>query len=195
MVFYNSTIKCYSVISCDNIHEQKGSTMYMFDWLSVVRLLILAVFTLIFGERNGSDLTGEHRISSLSHCPRCHCVVSLSNIIHCQILVKPTKSVQYDWKNADCDVKNQDKQKKERCGSVVAFLTWDLGAAGSSLPGVTALCPWARHINPSLVLVQPMKTGPYITERLFVGRKESNQTNKQKTNKSFIFAFLLLLFN
>ena len=32
--------------------------MYMFDCLSVVRLLILAVFTLIFGERSGSDLTG-----------------------------------------------------------------------------------------------------------------------------------------
>ena len=34
-------------------------------------------------------------------------------------------------------------------------------------------------INPSLVLVQPRKTHPYITERLLVGRKESNQTNKQ----------------
>ena len=30
--------------------------------------------------------------------------------------------------------------------------------------------------NPSLVLVQPRKTGPYITERLLMGRKESNQT-------------------
>ena len=33
-------------------------------------------------------------------------------------------------------------------------------------------------INPSLVLVQPRKTRPYITERLLMGRKESNQTNK-----------------
>ena len=32
--------------------------------------------------------------------------------------------------------------------------------------------------NPSLVLVQPRKTPPYITERLLMGRKESNQTNK-----------------
>ena len=38
--------------------------------------------------------------------------------------------------------------------------------------------PWARHIYPSLVLVQPMKTRPYITERLLMGRKELNQTNK-----------------
>ena len=37
----------------------------------------------------------------------------------------------------------------------------------------------SNNINPSLVLVQPRKTCPFITERLFMGRKESNQTNKQ----------------
>ena len=36
--------------------------------------------------------------------------------------------------------------------------------------------PWARHIYPSLLLVQPRKTRPYITERSLTGRKESNQT-------------------
>ena len=35
-----------------------------------------------------------------------------------------------------------------------------------------------RNINPKLVLVQPRKTSPFITERLMMGRKESNQTNK-----------------
>ena len=35
----------------------------------------------------------------------------------------------------------------------VECLTRDRGTTGSSLTGVTALCPWARHINPSLVLV------------------------------------------
>ena len=34
-----------------------------------------------------------------------------------------------------------------------------------------------KHINPILVLVQPRKTHPYITERLLMGRKEWNQTN------------------
>ena len=53
-------------------------------------------------------------------------------------------------------------------------------AASSSLTGVTALCPRARHINPSLVLVQPRKTRPYITERLLMGRKESNQTKQNR---------------
>ena len=36
----------------------------------------------------------------------------------------------------------------------------------------------SKNINPSLVLVQPRKTRPFITERLLVGRRESNQTNK-----------------
>ena len=49
---------------------------------------------------------------------------------------------------------------------------------GSSLTGITWLCPWARHIYPSLVLVQPRKTNPYIAERLLMRCKNSNQTNK-----------------
>ena len=50
-------------------------------------------------------------------------------------------------------------------------------AVSSSLINVTALCPCARHIYPSLVLVQPRRTHLYITERLLMGSKE-NQTNK-----------------
>ena len=61
----------------------------------------------------------------------------------------------------------------ERSGSVVESLPRDRDAAGSSLTGVTALCPWERHINSS-VLVQPRKTRLYITEILLMGRKESN---------------------
>ena len=57
---------------------------------------------------------------------------------------------------------------------------WLSGRVLDSRPrGRTTLCPWARHIKPSLVLVQPRKTHPYITERLLMGLKESNQTNKQ----------------
>ena len=41
----------------------------------------------------------------------------------------------------------------------------------------------SKNINPSLVLVQPRKTRPFITERLLMGRKESNQT-KNKDNLS-----------
>ena len=42
----------------------------------------------------------------------------------------------------------------------------------------------SKNINPSLVLVQPRKARPLITERLLMGRKESNQTNKCLTNLS-----------
>ena len=72
------------------------------------------------------------------------------------------------------------KASRERSGSVVECLTQDQGAASSSLTDVTVLCPWAIHINPSLVLVQPKKTCPYITERLLMGHKESNQTKIKK---------------
>ena len=60
----------------------------------------------------------------------------------------------------------------ERSGSVVECLTRDRRAAGSSLTGVTALCPRARFINHCLVhvLVQPRKISPSdITEKLLTG--------------------------
>ena len=65
---------------------------------------------------------------------------------------------------------------RERSGSVVECLTPDRGAVGSSLTGVTFVS-LSKNINPSLVLVQPRKTCPFITERLLMGRKDSNQTN------------------
>ena len=40
----------------------------------------------------------------------------------------------------------------EISGSVVECLTWDRGTAGSSLTGITVLCPWAKYIYPCLVL-------------------------------------------
>ena len=57
-------------------------------------------------------------------------------------------------------------------------------------------------IHPSLALVQPRKTPPYITERLLMGRKETNQTKQantftykilnhcQKVNMRFSYHFL-----
>ena len=40
----------------------------------------------------------------------------------------------------------------------------------------------SKNIYPSLVLVQPRKTHPFITERLLMGRKESNQTKQIDSN-------------
>ena len=45
----------------------------------------------------------------------------------------------------------------------------------------------SKNSNPSLVLVQPRKTRPFITERLLMGQKELNQTNK---NRKIIFLYL-----
>ena len=44
----------------------------------------------------------------------------------------------------------------------------------------------SKNINPSLVLVQPRKARPFITERLLMGRKESNQTNKQTNKQTYL---------
>ena len=60
---------------------------------------------------------------------------------------------------------------------MVECLTRDPGAAGLSLTGITGCGPRARHIYPSLVLVQPRKTHPCLTERLLMGRKKSNKKN------------------
>ena len=51
-----------------------------------------------------------------------------------------------------------------------------------------------KTYNPSLVLVQSRKTRPYITERLLMERKESNQTNKYRpfhtSNRGFAVYYL-----
>ena len=61
---------------------------------------------------------------------------------------------------------------------------WLSGRVLDSSPRGPGFKPHRRHcvlslsknINPSLVLVQPRKTCPYMTERLLMGRKKSNQT-------------------
>ena len=63
---------------------------------------------------------------------------------------------------------------------------WLSGKVLDSRPRGRGFEPHQRHcivslskgINPSLVLVQPRKICPFITERLLMRRKESNQTNK-----------------
>ena len=60
--------------------------------------------------------------------------------------------------------------------------------AGSSLTGITVLCPLARHIYPCLVLVQPRKTRPDITEKMLTGtlRIISNNQNKSLHKHSLL---------
>ena len=64
---------------------------------------------------------------------------------------------------------------------------WLSGRVHDSRPKGRGFEPHRRHcvvslsknINLSLVLVQPRKIRPFITERLLMGCKESKQTNKQ----------------
>ena len=66
---------------------------------------------------------------------------------------------------------------------------WLSGRVHDSRPSGGGFVPHRRHcvvslsknINPSIVLFQPSMTCPFITERLLMGHKESNQTNKQGT--------------
>ena len=68
---------------------------------------------------------------------------------------------------------------RERSGSVVECLTRDRGPRVRASLASLRVVSLSKNINPSLVLVLPRKTCPFITERLLMGRKESNQTNKQ----------------
>ena len=69
---------------------------------------------------------------------------------------------------------------------VMTGAQWLSGRVLDSRPRGHGFEPHMRHcvvslrknINPSLVLVQPRKTHPSITERLLMGRKESNQTKQ-----------------
>ena len=62
----------------------------------------------------------------------------------------------------------------------------DLRSKGRGLEPFRRHCvvSLSKNINPSLVLVQPRKTSPFITERLLMGRKESNQANKPQSQTS-----------
>ena len=74
------------------------------------------------------------------------------------------------------------------CVQLAVGAQWLSGRVLDSRPKGRGFEPHRRHcivslsknINPSLVLVQPRKIRPFITERLLMGRKESNQTNIQK---------------
>ena len=65
---------------------------------------------------------------------------------------------------------------------------WLSGRVLDSRPRGSGFEPHWRHcvvsfsktINPSLVLVQPRKTRPFIIKRLLMGRKESYQTKQTK---------------
>ena len=62
---------------------------------------------------------------------------------------------------------------QERSGRVLDWRPRDRGFEPHQGHCLVSL---SKNINPSLVMVQPRKTRPFITERLMMGHKESNQT-------------------
>ena len=94
---------------------------------------------------------------------------------------------------AVCCFKKKKKKKKIRITIRVSNDLeegqWLSGRVFDSRPRGRGFEPHRRHclvslsknINPSLVLAQPRKTRLFITERLLMGRKESNQTNDLDT--------------
>ena len=77
-----------------------------------------------------------------------------------------------------------DKIRQMLLKHSILLQSWFSGRVLDSRPRGRGFEPHRRHcvvslsknINPSLVLVQPRKTRPFITERLLMGRIESNQT-------------------
>ena len=53
-----------------------------------------------------------------------------------------------------------------------------------SLINGTVLCPWARQINPCLVLVKPRKTHPNITEKLLTETLRFKSNHNETLRKS-----------
>ena len=116
-------------------------------------------------------------IAVVKHIPSC----SPAGIPQCSTVNNPFTRICFKnatW-NADWNTKNKKGLStsylgtyriiREHGGPLVDCLTWDQGAAGSSLTGKTKLCPWAWHIYPCQVLVQYRKTSPDITEKLLTG--------------------------
>ena len=95
-----------------------------------------------------------------------------------QILVFKTNSLLIQVKsNAECS-KNAPRGAQRLSGRLL-----DSRLEGHEFEPHRRHCimSLSKNIYPSLVLVQPRKTRPFITERLFMGRKESNQT--KQTNR------------
>ena len=90
---------------------------------------------------------------------------------------KPSSEIKIFFCNVKQKVLNNGKRLKlQRMIPVYAGAQWLRGRV---------LEPHRRHcvvslsknINPSLVLVQPRNTRPFITEKLLMGRKETNKQN------------------
>ena len=68
---------------------------------------------------------------------------------------------------------------RERSGSVVECLTRDRGGCGFEPHRRHCVVSLSKNLNPTLVLDQPRKPRPFITEKLLIEHKESIKQTKQ----------------
>ena len=102
-----------------------------------------------------------------------HCLVSLSKTYNPSLVLVQSK-----------ETRPYITEKLVMGG--ISKVQWLSGRVLDSRPRGRGFEPQSRHCvvslsktyNPSLVLVQSRETRPYITEKLVMGGKESNQTNK-----------------
>ena len=83
------------------------------------------------------------------------------------------------------------KSLLELSGRVLDLRRRGWGGGGRASPASLRCGPCARHIYPSLNLVQPRKTRPCLTERLLMGRK--NQTKQTQEFINFMFTTDVLI--
>ena len=109
-------------------------------------------------------------------------------IIHLAYGPRCDKTSEYDQEipqsqTAGKHVSHTTITRHQEGGSVVECLTGDRRAVGSSLTRRDCFVSLSKNINPSLVLAEPRKTCPFITDILLMGRKESNQKTSGRQTK------------
>ena len=165
---------------------QLNGIVYFRHFLQIRRLEVISVSLKV--------CTEEKTINELVSCKmsKLACAPPSKNQISLQICAVWSVFDGSLWEAKDPMFRHWSDCAGQRSGSVVECLTRDRGFRAS--PGSLCCGPWARHIYPSLVLVQPRKTCPCLTERLLMGCKESNQTKMWMRRLISIFAVCTWLF-
>ena len=91
----------------------------------------------------------------------------------CKRVLKQTVKTQMKFCILGHFIRPRDFKTQWLSGRVLDLRPKGLGFESNWRHCVVSL---SKSINPSLVLVQPRKTRPFITERLLMGHKEPNQT-------------------
>ena len=107
-----------------------------------------------------------------------HCVVTLTVLGNNLTLLGNSENPDHRDSDEAVDQSHTVFHQNDGGSSAVECLTRDRGPPGLTSHWRHSVVPLSKNINPSLELVQPRKSCSFITERLLMERKESNQTIK-----------------